>query len=80
MTTAAKTETPTETTDRCQPSLVQVGDTFSRHSHGTIVQRIGDRFVLRNSHGFEWAVTENEPAISRAAPPVRRRATAYHST
>lgn len=50
------TATTTETTARCDASKIEVGSTFSRHSHGQVVQRRGDLFTLRNQHGFEWDI------------------------
>lgn len=55
MTTSTTTKT-TESTARCAASKIAIGSAWSRHSYGTVVGRIGNRFTLRDETGFEWDV------------------------
>jgi hypothetical protein len=58
MTTTA-TETPTETTQRCDFSKVKVGDVFTRHSFGTVIAIDGTRLMLKNSDDYKWSIDAN---------------------
>ena len=57
MTTATKTDKTTEeTTTRCDYTKIAVNSAWSRHSYGTVVKRVGQRFTLRDETGFEWDI------------------------
>lgn len=54
------TTTKAESTTRCDPSKVNVGAVFSRHSFGTVVSKaMGRAFRVRNQTGFEWEVSSD---------------------
>jgi len=55
MATATK-KTEEETTTRCDAQHIAIGSVWSRHSYGTVVGRVGQRFTLRSDDGFEWDV------------------------
>ena len=47
---------PVENVNKCDSRKVQLGSTFSRHSHGIITEMDGQLWRCRNSTGFEWRV------------------------
>lgn len=60
------TSIPTETTERCDPKRVKVGDVYSRHSFG-VITKIEEKYdpitrqrltlmTIRNSNGNEWNI------------------------
>lgn len=55
MATATKKKTE-ETTNRCDAKKIAIGSVWSRHSYGTVVKRVGQRFTLRDETGFEWDI------------------------
>ena len=59
MSVTPATTTPAETTQRCDFRQVKVGCVFSRHSFGTVTNIVGERLMLRNSDGYEWAIDQN---------------------
>jgi hypothetical protein len=55
MTTTAEKKT-TESTTRCDAKKIAIGSVWSRHSYGTVVSRVGQRYTLRDETGFEWDI------------------------
>jgi hypothetical protein len=54
--TKTKKDTASESTTRCRASKIAIGSVWSRHSHGVVTGRVGQRFTLRDETGFEWDV------------------------
>lgn len=44
---------------RCNVSKVKVGSVFSRHSFGVVTASDGYTYKLRNTDGFEWAISKD---------------------
>lgn len=62
---ASTTSIPTETTHRCDPKKVKVGDVYSRHSFGKVkaIDNFNGMMTIENANGDSWNIGKEVVAL-----------------